>query len=145
MKMFKTIKLNIDYSENLEDLIKRGKYDWVDSNINSSNFPNDRKDKEKIELKLIHFGEGITTKEVLKELEAKNLRPANLYELLNLGIKESELQRKFYIVTLGSVWRDPDGSRYCAYLGRHSDGRHLHLDWFDYRWYDYCRFAAVRK
>lgn len=40
-----TKKLTIDYSESLVDLIKKGKYDWVNSDVNDTNFPTTKKGK----------------------------------------------------------------------------------------------------
>ena len=55
------------------------------------------------------------------------------------------LWRKFPVVALGSVWQDPSGDRVVPGLWGASDGRDLYLTFFDRRWYDSYRFAAVRK
>ncbi len=140
-----TYVVTVNYDRSVEDGIKAGKYDWANNDITLSHFPSEETGTKEVSVELIHFGQDKTTDEVLSELDKKELRPATLKELLALGEKYPGLQREFPIIALGSVWQDPYGNRYCAYLCRYDAERDLDLDWIDGRWDGYCRFAAVRK
>ncbi len=137
--------LTINYSRSVEDGVKAGKYDWSNSDITSSHFSSDEVGTKEVSIELIHFGRNMETNEVLSELDKMELRPATLKELLAFGEKYPNLQRKFPIIALGSVWQYPDGNRRCAHLGGRDSERNLNLRWLVRRWNDHCRFAAVRK
>jgi hypothetical protein len=75
---------------------------------------------------------------------AKGLQPLTLKELLHLGVKYPDLQRKDWIVALGSKWRDPYGDVGVPYLYGDGGGRYLNLHWLGSDWYPHWRFAARR-
>src|SRR3990167_9025791 len=95
-----TYPLTVNYSTSLKDLIKKGNYDYVNENITEINFPSEETGKSKIEVELLGFDRDISSKDVLVEIAAKGLQPLTLKELLYLGIKYPDLQRKDWIVAL---------------------------------------------
>jgi len=145
LKRLDTYTLTIDYNRSVEDGVKAGQYDYANSDITSKHFPTERMGMPEVAVELIHFNRDISTDEAIHELDRMGYRPADLHELLALGEKYPDLQREFPVIALGSVWQKPGGFRSCAYLDGNDSRRYLYLDWVDFRWDDYCRFAAVRK
>ncbi|MEI7740910.1 MAG: hypothetical protein WCJ29_00215 [bacterium] len=153
-------KVEVDYGQSLEQMIAAGKYDWKNGDINEKNFPRKRsaktalknifgKEKEKTEIEVIAvaFGETLTTKQIEDRLDALGLRPATLEELLALGAAKPDLQRKSWIVALGSDFVDSDGGRGVPCLNENSGRRELGLSWGfpGSQWGPDNRFLAVRK
>lgn len=139
------LSVTVNRDRSIADGIKAGKYNWSNDSINDKNFPRSGKGTEEAEIILVHFDKLMSTDKVLKELDKRNLRPADLQELLAIGEQHPDKQRQFPIIALASVWRDPGGRRFVPYLGRLGSIRRLDLDWIDDDWSDICRFAAVRK
>lgn len=137
--------LSVDYGRGVEDGVKAGRYDWVNSDVNSRNFPTKRKGTTEVGVELIPFNRYILTDEALSELDRMGFRPAEIHELLAFGEEYPEVQREFPIAALGSVWQDPHGRRYVPYLGRRSSERYLRLGWVGLGWDGLYRFAVVRK
>ncbi len=135
----------VDYSISLVNMIKAGKYDWINDDITAEHFPNTGSGKAEVDFQLVHLNKSANSEEVLLHMEKNNLRPATLFELLAFGAKYPELQREFPICALGSSWVLRDGDRRVPYLGRYDSGRGLSLDWFDVDWDGCWRFLAVRK
>jgi hypothetical protein len=135
----------VNYDRSVEEGIRAGHYDWSNSNITSSNFPSTRKGAVGENIHLVHFNKVMSTDAVLAELDKMGLRPAELQHSLAFGEKYPEVQREFPVIFLGSVWRSPNGDRHCPYLGRGGAGRWLGLRWLFRDWYEYSRFADVRK
>ncbi len=137
--------VSVNYDLSVEDAVKAGKYDWMDDNITSKNFPSKRKGTAEAEIILVHFNRSMDPDDVIRELDKQGLRPAELPEGLAFGAMYPDIQREFPVVILGSVWRSSDGHRYCASLSRSPVQRVLYLYWFDYGWGSLYRFAALRK
>lgn len=129
----------------LSERIKRGKYDWVNSDINEKNFPETVSADYESEYKLFHFNRSISSEDAIKEMEKEGYRPGNISELLALGEVKPELQREFPIVELGLLWLNPFGGRSVAVLRCDGDRRELGLDWFGCDWSARFRFLGVRK
>lgn len=125
---------------NLQQLIKKLKFNYVNSDITEDNFPDDGQ-RGKVEI--IDFKRTISSEEALKEMGEKGLRPATVYEMLNWA--EDNWNGIDWIVALGSVWRRRDGGRHVPCLGGFGSGRDLGLGWVEGDWLGFCRFAAVRK
>jgi hypothetical protein len=127
--------------------IAAGKYDYVDGDIISANFPEVSCKPGKVEVTLVTFDRDMTTGEVVAELLKRGLRPATLLELLALGAAQPELQNKLIIVAFGSGWRGPGGFVYVPSLDEGGGGRNLRLRWGGpgYRWHSGGRFLVVRK
>ena len=66
-----TYPLSVDYERSVEKGVKAGRYDWANSDINSRNFPtNKRKGMVGVAVELIHLhlNRVISTEEALHEL-----------------------------------------------------------------------------
>ena len=94
---------------------------------------------------LVRFEQRMTSEDVLRKLGDEGLRAAELPEFLAFGAAYPDVQRKFSVVCLGSVWKDRKGARNVASLYTASEGRYLDLHWWDDGWYSYSRFAALCK
>jgi hypothetical protein len=135
----------VDYTMSLADMIKVGKYDWVNDDITAEHFPVTGSGKTEVNLEFVHLNKSVSSEAVLAHMEANGLRPATLAELLSFGAKYPEIQREFPIVALGSSWIVSVGNRFVPYLFGSSSDRHLNLSWFGSGWVGYFRFLAVRK
>ena len=138
-----TITVNRDRT--IADGVAAGRSDCKNSDINDGNFPRTGSGTEATEIILVHFDKTMSNDNVLRELEKRNLRPADAQELLAIGEQHPDKQRAFPIIALGSVWRVADGHRYVPCLSRIDSNRKLSLCWVDDGWVDVWRFAAVRK
>jgi hypothetical protein len=137
--------LKVNYDLSVESLVAHGKYDWKDEHITSKDFPTTRKGEVVLETELVHFDKVTTYEEVIAELKRRELRPAELHELLTFGATYPKEQRKYSIVALGTVRQYWDSERDAVYLSRGGDGRSLILIYFGIRWGERCRFLAVRE
>jgi hypothetical protein len=136
----------------LEEMIKAGKFDQVDNYITSTNFPDPREKQllnqtVKLKAKIFSFKNErreryISSEHILAELDKAGFRPATLAELLALAEIDLELQRQFFIVSLGSL--SPD-SLNVAYLKIGGSTRELSPSHFGGGWIDDCSFLAIRK
>jgi len=142
------IKLTVDYSRTLKEMINAGNYGWANDDITEKNFPLPTKllgKKITASTKLFHFDRRISSEDAISEMNKAGYRPATLAELLALGEAHPELQKEFPIVALGSVWRGEDGGHVVPVLGFGGHRRGLVLYWLGNVWPDVCRFFGVRK
>ena len=97
------------------------------------------------EIKIFHFNEVLTTKEIEERMDKDGFRPATLQEMLSHAAKNWD--GKEWWVALGSVWVGSGGYRCVACLGRRGSGRDLFLVWDDpdNSWDGVYRFAGVSK
>ena len=114
-------KVIVDYDQTLKQMICAGQYDWIDNDIVSNHFPVTGTGQKETEITLFHFNRVISSDNAIVEMAKAGYRPALVEELLTLGAAYKELQKKFPIVALGSVWQAPGGSRGVPSL--HWDGR----------------------
>lgn len=137
------VRLFVDYTQPLSELIKSCNFDWINSDITEKHFPTAKRPNQEVEFKMFHFNRYITSDQVIQEMDEEEYRPAELPELLAYAKSNPDEQRKYPIVGLGSVWRNFRGSRYVPCLWRDSCGRGL--DWYGSEWHERCRFLGVRK
>lgn len=123
--------------------IEAGKYDWVNSDITPERFPDLGKPGE-YALEFVHLNKVVSTEAALAEIARRGLVAGDIGQLLALGEKYPELQRKFPIIALRSVCVDSGGNRYSPYLNQNSRDRNLNLNWIDNDWNENCRFLAFR-
>jgi len=135
----------VNYDLSVEEAIRVGDYQAVHGDITSKNFPSTRKGQAELEIILVRFDHRMTSEAVVRELDEEGLRAAELPEFLAFGAKYPDVQRKFSVAGLGSVWRDRKGYRNVPCLYEASEGRYLDLHWWDDGWYSYTRFAALHK
>ena len=138
--------VKVNYELSVEDAIEAGKYQAVNTEITGKNFPpSTRKGQADLEIILVRFDHRMKSEDVLDELSKEGLRAAELPEFLAFGAERPDVQRKFSVVGLGSVWQDRKGYRNVPCLYTASEGRYLDLHWWDDGGYSYSRFAAIRK
>jgi hypothetical protein len=135
----------VNYQVPVEDAILAGDYQAVNASITAANFPSRRSGIAQMDILLIHFDRRMISEEILQELDKAGLRPVELLELLAFGAAFPEVQRKFVIVGLGSIWTDRRGYRNVPCLYEASEGRYLDLHWWDDGWYSSSRIAVVRQ
>ena len=142
------IKLAIDYTKTVKKSISDGKYDLKNSAITPKNFPVSLKmigKKVEVSVKLFHFDRGINCLDAISEMDKAGYRPATLMELLALGSLYPELQRRFSIIALGSVWSDEHGRNFVPLLQMFGSKRHLELIWNGCVWTIHYCFLGVCK
>jgi hypothetical protein len=137
------VKVNYDLS--VEEAIKAGNYQAVHADITSNNFPSTRSGQADLEIILVRYDRRMASEDVVRELDREGFRAAELPEFLAFGTTYPDVQRKFSVAGLGSVWRDRKGYRNVPCLYEASEGRYLDLHWWDDGWYTYTRFAATHK
>ena len=128
-----------------KELLAAGKYDWVGDYARQ--FVEGKKfrlaDKpEEVDMVLVEFGHDPTSDEVLAEFARQGLERPTEEDALRFGEKYPDEQKKYPIVFLHEPWQDPHGDRRGLVLGWRGRERELDYDWFDGRWFRYCRFAA---
>ena len=136
--------LNLDYGQSVEEMVKAGRYDYVNDYITGENFPVES-GLAQVEAIMVHPNRFMSSEDVISLLDRKGLRPATMVELLAFGAQHPDAQRRFPIVALGSVWTISDGNRHVGCLWEDPGDRGLHLYWFDADWAAPYRFLAVRK
>ena len=140
-----TFPVTVNYDLPVEEAIAAGNYQAVNADINAKNFPSARSGQAALEIVLVRFENRMNSEDVLQELDKEGLRAAELPEFLAFGAKYPDVQRRFSVAGLGSVWRDRKGYRSVPCLYEASEGRYLDLHWWDDGWYSYTRFAALPK
>ena len=140
-----TFTVLVDETLTVEKAVKAGKFDWSNDKITSDIFPKLNGKELKKEISLFHFNKGISSRdEVIRKMRVVGFKPASIWDLLGLAVKEPNLQEEFPIVSLGSE----GGSWGCdgmAFLDRDSVGRFLSLDTFSHGYRSDHRFAGVRR
>lgn len=137
-------KIVVDYNISLAEMIKAGRYNWVNNDISAENFPIQREGKEVLEITLLPFNRRINSYEAIEEMN-KIYRPAILPELLAVGSQHPDFQRQFPIVALGSIWWLHPGGPCVPCLWGDAWERGLHFRQLDDHWHPGYRFAVARK
>jgi len=141
----KEFDLMIQYDQTIENLIKAGNYDWVNSDINSRNFPEEVLKLFNTKAYLFNFGKWMPSKDAILEMDKYGFKPATTKVILSFGLQYPNEQKNGSIVGLGSTWQDPGGFLWVPILWFDGDGRKLYLDYFGGAWSSNDRFLAVRK
>ena len=153
-------RVKID-DQTIEEMIKVGHYDHIESEVISiitskQYFPVTKREIGEKEIYLVHFdlsepplGHRISTEKVLRELDKKGFRPAELPELLALGVQYPDLQRKFDIIALGTICSIPTGLgfnfRYGFSLWSNYDEQRFSVTNLSNDWISSDYFAAASK
>ena len=140
-----TFPVSVNYDLTVEQAIEAGDFQAVSANITGRNFSWTRKGQANVEIVLVRFDHRMSSPDVVRELDDEDMRAAELPELLAFAAAYPDVQRKFSVVGLGSIWRDRKGYANVPCLYTASEGRYLDLHWWDDGWYSYSRFAALRK
>lgn len=116
-------KITTNIQKTIEQLTTSSYY-YVNSNINSVNFPI----PEAIETEgytILHFDKPFTSEEAIERMKKKGLRGANIYELALLKENHPELWPKGQwsaLLAFGSIWKDADGYPRVPLVSAGSDG-----------------------
>lgn len=140
--------VEVDYRNEgtIQHLLRAGNYDWTNSDVSDDHFPQKKIGRTTIAIRLMNFGQVISSQDVLVRFKRDGLRPANPAELLALGAKYPGLQRQFPVIALGQTWLLPNKDRMVVCLAWHSMLRRVHLlCQFRRDWPAHCRFAAVAR
>ena len=140
-----TFQVTVDYGKSLAEMIAAGNYDWVNEDITQDHFPIKGSGQEEKEVVLFHFDKVMTSEQAITDMDKAGFRPVLIEEFLALGAQQPELQKKFPIICLDSVWRSSHGDRYVPCLDCDGARRDLHLYGLGLAWVVDYRFVAVRK
>lgn len=143
------ITLGVDYNRSIQEMIKAGNYGAVDAHISSENYfilPEELIGK-KIEVvgKLFNFSCPMGSEEVILEMRKVDYRPAIFPELMALGELRKNLQKRFPIVALASVWVFTGEEYNVPVLSFDAHGRKLTLDLFDFKWIPKYYFLGIQE
>ena len=127
------------------ELVRRGKYDWVNDLITDKRFPIGEHVPQTRIIELVEFDYDSTSEEALRELERRGLERPTAEDALYFGIQHLEEQRKHPIVFLHEPVECPGGGRRVLVLRSDGGERNLNLSWCAHGWYRDHVFAGVRK
>lgn len=149
MRISKAYPLSIDPDIRLKARIQAGRYDWVNKNITARHFPKTSSGSVRLDsfVFVVRVGLSLRTNGILAELDRADFQPCGLDDLLAFGQYHPDVQRKFPIVGLDSVWGNRRwGIRYVVCLFGDEACRFLDLTWEDaFDWSDNVGFLAFRK
>lgn len=97
--------LQVDYATAVEDLLRGGRYNWVNHQIASSNFPAAGGGQAALTAILVPFSPEENPDHAAGVQAASGMRPADVRELLAFGEAYPDVQRKLPVLALGS-WAD---------------------------------------
>lgn len=126
------------------ELVKRGKYDWVNDLITDKLFPIEKHASVSRTIELVEFDHDPSSEEVLAEFRSRGLKRPSYEDALVFGIVYPEEQRKHPVVFL----HEPVvavGSRFVLVLREDAGYRYLLLHWFGHGWLRPYVFAGLRK
>jgi hypothetical protein len=134
----------VDYGTSLPDMIKAGRYDWVNPNITPEKFPVEWTGTKAFHTKLFAFGRDISSDDAVAGMRSEGFTPASHVHGLAFGAAFPEEQRKYPIACLGSS-AQVRGALHVVYLYRHVDERSLSLSDWRGGWHDSWRFLGIRE
>jgi hypothetical protein len=137
-------QLVISGNRTTEEVVKAGKYNWSNDDVNSQNFPM-RSERGHGKIEIIDFGREITSEEALVEAKKLGLERPDYEDALFFGEQFPEKQRERPIVFLHEPWQNPHRILHVLVLLGDSLRRKLDLVWFDDGWHRGCVFAFARK
>jgi hypothetical protein len=136
--------LGVDYSLSVAQGIEMGHYDWVEDVVAPEYFP-----VETVQVPCLRrvsiFGleQTMYSPEVIYKMGERGCRPGSTLEILNLGIRNGELQREFQIVALGAVATRNGLSRAVCLFGGETC-RCVSAYLYDYLWVKSTCFMGVK-
>lgn len=154
---FETYRITVDYGRSLPEMVADGRYDgYINPNYRQMAWPDwwapdetvDRFPSEgtaTLDVHLLHLNRWAEPDEPFEEMEWYDLRPLVIPETLTCGKEHPDLQRRFPLLGLGSVWTDPDGDRLVVCLWGGGSMRGLGLDVCGRGWGSGDRFLAAPK
>jgi len=143
-QMKNIFQLAISGDRTTKEVIQSGKYDRLNKNVDSQNFPM-RPGRGHSTIQIIDFGYEVSTKEALVEAKKRGLERPDYEDALFFGEQFPDKQRERPIVFLHEPWLGPSGDLGVLVLYGYSVKRLLNLDWLDNDWYRGYMFAFARK
>ncbi len=140
------LTLEVDYLKSVDQLIALGRYDWVNEEVVDPDvFPIPEElmgANSKISARICYFNCPFESDILLAKMKKNFFRPANFFELLVLGYKYPQLQTRFPIVALGSVWTGSiaNGVPVLQFDGKK---RILNISWFGRDWEGDFHFLCI--
>lgn len=108
-----SLKVTVDYTKTVEEIIAAGSYSNVYNGIGSCSIFDKKydppKESEEIEIILLYLGQWVKIGRVLARLNRQGFRPITLFELLTLGIQCPEMILRSTIFAFGSCWHSHFG------------------------------------
>ncbi len=130
------------YGAKVEDLVRMGNYDYANPNITSGSFPSKRRGMQEIEVELVNRGDAQRIEQALRLLDQMGFRPAELRELLVLGVADPRFpDRAFAVVALDVPWESRPIAERIPGIYMHGSKRILNLG----TWGGDILLAAVKK
>lgn len=145
----------VDETQSVEEAVKEGKFDEYNGaeNFISENFPkliNGQRANKKVSL--FYFGKEISSESVISEMNKVGYKPATIWDLIGLAAEMPDLQKQFSIIALGSFYESCHTGRLApcirsirSNLDPKFGQRELTLECFHGNWYNWQRFAGVKK
>ena len=140
--------LKIADGRTTEELVRDGKYNYANPDINSKNFPVRARKEKSFKIEFIEgkdFDHDPTSEEVLAEAKRRGLERPVYEDGPYFGEEHPEVQREGPVVFLHEPWLDSGGHLRVVCLWDGGGYRKLYLYCFAHRWPRACRFAFVRK
>ena len=139
----------IDETVTINELLERCHFVWISKDITSKTFPRPRNAKKyRKKINIFHFDEHLSSEEVISRMSDLGYKPATIWHLLYVSIKNPDIQRRFPVVSLGSSCL-LDGLRYIPCLPKKETGEYeIFLEEEtgpDKNWSSYCHFIGVLK
>lgn len=134
------MQIKMNYEKCTDTLVHEAGFDWHNSQVNSRNFPLYQRNDSLISVSILHFGCAILSQEAEHEFARLSLRSLEVAELLTLAKFFPDLQRKFKIAGLGSIWNE-----YCPVLMGNEHRRSLSLDLTNIPWSSILYFAVTKN
>jgi len=141
----KSYSVTVDYGMSVEEAVQRGNFAWPEPDINSTNFPTERKGQTKLAIDLFQFSHSVTSRWVIEQLDIIGYRPAELLEFLALAYQYPDVSRGHPVAALGSMWRSREGWYAVPDLAGNASRRGLGLSLFSVKWVGGWYFGAVCK
>lgn len=141
-----TRKLFVDEDKSVECLLRVAEFRRYDNRISSQNFPvKENSEYEEREIAIFHFDVNLSSDTVIKNMSDAGYRPATIWELVSLAMKEPYFYEDFAVVALGSVCTLD--TQYTVSLYKSHGTSELGLAKFNSEggWHATARFAAVKK
>lgn len=143
---FVEFSLPIDENKSLQDLINEGKYNLIGNDIELMKL--EKTEKKVVELKIFDLKQlkpkDSSSEMICLSMEKNGFRASNFLELLHLGYLYPDIQRKFPIVALGSVWVASRGRIGVPYLAIRDYQRLLSINFFNYSWRPQYKFLGTK-
>src|SRR5262245_56729724 len=124
--------LDVDYDVSVEELVRRGQFQWVaekwhTSRFTSANSPTELKGRARLQMHLVSC-KGVSIQQGLDKLDSTKFRPGTLHELLTFAAAHPMVQKDHRVVAPGTQVLPQPGHRSAApELGWGGLGRILSL------------------